>query len=189
MPILPAIRLILISSCAALLLLTAACQDSSEPATSPASKAAENGKAAIGQPAPDFTLKAVDGRSISLSSLRGKVVLVNFWATWCPPCREEMPSMEELYKNYAPGGLELLAINIEEDGPEFLPEFMREHPHSFPVLYDTEGAVRERYGVFQFPETFVVGRDGVIVDKVVGGIDWTSPRVLSEMNRHLRVPQ
>jgi len=174
-------RLLTVSTCLALLLMSVGCKDKNETAPS-AGKAA-----AIGQPAPDFTLKAADGRSITLSSLRGKVVLVNFWATWCPPCREEMPSMEELYKNYAPGGLELLAINVEEDGPQIMPEFLRENPHTFPVLFDVDEVVRERYGVFQFPETFVIDREGIIVDKVIGAIDWTSPKVLSEMNRYLRV--
>jgi len=146
-------------------------------------------KAEIGKPAPDFTLKAVDGRTISLSSLRGKVVLVNFWATWCPPCREEMPSMEEMYRNYAPGGLEILAINVEEDGPEVLPDFLKENPHTFPVLMDVEAKAQNSYGVFQFPETFVVDRNGIIIDKVIGYIDWTAPPVLTEMNRLLRVKQ
>jgi len=144
-------------------------------------------KAKIGQPAPDFTLQTVDGRSITLSSLRGKVVLVNFWATWCPPCREEMPSMEEMYRNYAPGGLELLAINIEENGPQVLPGFLNDHPHTFPVLMDTEARVQNSYGVFQFPETYIVDRNGIIVDKVIGAIDWTAPPVLVELNRQLKV--
>jgi len=144
-------------------------------------------KVAIGKPAPDFTLQTVDGRSITLSSLRGKVVLVNFWATWCPPCREEMPSMEEMYRNYAPGGLELLAINVEENGPQVLPDFLKAHPHTFPVLMDTAAKVQNSYGVFQFPETYIVDRNGIIVDKVIGAIDWTAPSSLIELNRLLKV--
>lgn len=144
-------------------------------------------KVAIGKPAPDFTLQTVDGRSITLSSLRGKVVLVNFWATWCPPCREEMPSMEEMYRNYAPGGLELLAINTDDNGPLVLPDFLKANPHTFPVLMDADAKIQNRYGVFQFPETYVVDRNGIVIDKVIGAIDWTAPPVLTELNRLLKV--
>jgi len=173
-------RLVLSLALLVLLSLAFGCKERTE------SVSTSDATAAIGKPAPDFTLKTVDGRTVTLSSLRGKLVLVNFWATWCPPCREEMPSMEELYRNYAPGGLELLAINIEEDGPQVLPEFLKEHPHTFPVLCDTAQSVSVRYGVYQFPETFIVDRNGIIIDKVIGAIDWTAPKVLTELSRMLK---
>lgn len=160
-----------------LLTMVSGCKDNGAPATT----------AAMGKPAPDFSLQTVDGQTITLSSLRGKLVLVNFWATWCPPCRQEMPSMEQLYQKFAPAGLELLAINIEEEGPQVLPEFLKAHPHSFPVLMDTRAEVQNSYRVFQFPETYIVDRNGVIVDKVIGAIDWMSPQVVAEIDRLLKV--
>ncbi len=140
--------------------------------------------ARIGVQAPDFSLVDSEGRSRRLSSLRGKVVLVNFWATWCPPCRAEIPSMEELYRNYGRDGkLELLAINVEPEGPVIIEEFSKEYPHSFPVLFDIDARVQNLYGVFKFPETFIIDKNGIIVEKVVGAIDWTGPEVLSYLNR------
>ncbi|PLY03632.1 MAG: hypothetical protein C0623_01040 [Desulfuromonas sp.] len=136
----------------------------------------------VGQPAPDFELRDKDGGIYSLSSLRGKVVLVNFWATWCPPCRSEIPSMEELYKSYGKGNLELLAINVEPEGPSLMDDFSKEFPHSFPVLFDEDASVQQLYGVFKFPETFIVNKNGIIVERVIGAIDWTDPGALSYIN-------
>ena len=139
---------------------------------------------ANGQPAPDFELTDKDGKVSTLSSLRGKVVLVNFWATWCPPCRREIPSMEEMYRNYNPSGkLELLAINVEPEGPEIIDAFSKEYPHSFPVLFDPIAEVQNLYGVVKFPETFIVNKQGIIVERVIGGIDWTDPGVLGYLNK------
>jgi len=137
---------------------------------------------AVGQPAPDFELADINGNKYALSSLRGKVVLVNFWATWCPPCRTEIPSMDELYKNLGKGNLELLAINVEKDGPDLIEQFSLANPHSFPVIFDTEATVQRSYGVFKFPETFIVNKQGVIVERVIGAIDWTDPGVLAYLN-------
>jgi len=127
-----------------------------------------------GSVAPNFSLKNLQGETFDLARYRGQVVLVNFWATWCPPCRAEMPSMEKLSKIMAGEKFVMLAINIEEDGQENVAEFLKEHPHSFPVLLDTEAKVQEAYGVYRFPETFVVGKDGVITDHVIGAIDWAA---------------
>jgi len=147
----------------------------------------DSGQAApieIGQTAPDFELYDKAGKGYSLSSLRGKVVLVNFWATWCPPCRAEMPSMEELYKNNIGGGkLELLAINVESEGPGIIDEFSKEYPHSFPVVFDLNAEVQNKYGVFKFPETFIIDKKGIIVERVIGAIDWTAPDVLTYLNK------
>ncbi|AMV72583.1 apocytochrome c disulfide reductase lipoprotein ResA [Desulfuromonas sp. DDH964] len=133
----------------------------------------------VGQLAPDFTLKDVKGRSYTLSELRGKVVLVNFWATWCPPCRAEMPSMEKLSAMLSNDDFVLLAINAEEDALDIVQEYLQESPHSFPVLLDGETAVQQQYGVYAFPETFIIRRDGIIADHVIGAIDWTGPKVLN----------
>lgn len=143
----------------------------------------ESSSVAVGMMAPDFELADKAGKVYSLSALRGKVVLINFWATWCPPCRKEMPSMEQLYGNYSKGGLELLAINVETNGPEIIDEFQKEFPHTFPVIFDLNGAVQQDYGVFKFPETFIVNKQGIIVERVIGAIDWADPSVLSYLNK------
>jgi len=133
----------------------------------------------VGATAPDFQLEDTKGNKVSLASLRGKVVLVNFWATWCPPCRAEMPSMEKLYEAMAGEDFIMLAINVEENGRSAVPEFLNRSPHSFPILYDDQGVVQKLYGVYKFPESFVIRKDGVIDDKVVGAIDWAHPETIA----------
>jgi peroxiredoxin len=146
---------------------------SSPPSTAP------GGPAAVGQPAPDFTLSDLAGKPVSLADFRGKVVIVNFWATWCPPCRAEMPSMELLHRELADEGLVMLAINIEKTGRQTVPAFLATSPHSFPILFDDQEEVQKRYGVYKFPESFVVRKDGVIDDKVIGAIDWAHPQSIA----------
>jgi thiol-disulfide isomerase/thioredoxin len=152
--------------------LSAAC--SSDPPQAPPA-----GPVAPGQPAPDFTLSDLDGRSYTLSQLRGKVVIVNFWASWCPPCRAEMPSMEQLHRELSGKGLVMLAINIEKEGRSTVPKFLAATPHSFPVLLDDREVVQRRYGVNKFPESFIVRKDGVIDDKIIGAIDWADPSAVA----------
>ena len=129
--------------------------------------------------APDFELSDLNGNTVSLSSLRGKVVLVNFWATWCPPCREEIPSMDRLYQLLHSEGVELLAINVEADGPQTVPKFMQRVPFSFPVLYDGDGTVQRKFGVSKYPETFIIDAEGVIRERIIGGIDWNSSQMVT----------
>jgi len=97
---------------------------------------------------PDFTLKDLGGQSYSLSTLRGKVVIVNFWATWCPAVPGEMPSMELLHRELADEGLVMLAVNIEKEGRQSVPRFLATSPHTFPVLFDDQEVVQKRYGVY-----------------------------------------
>jgi peroxiredoxin len=134
---------------------------------------------APGNPAPDFQLEDNNGNMVSLSGLRGKVVMVNFWATWCPPCRAEMPSMEKLNNAMAGEEFVMLAINIEENGRSSVAEFLQKTPHTFPILYDEQGVVQKLYGVYKFPESFVITKDGMIDDKVIGAIDWAHPETIA----------
>lgn len=129
----------------------------------------------IGDIAPDFQLEDIQGKKVSLSGLRGKVVLVNFWATWCPPCRAEMPSMDKLNAAMADEDFVMLAVNVEANGRAAVAEFFKKTPHKFPVLFDEQGVVQELYGVYKFPESFVIRKDGIIDDKVIGAIDWAHP--------------
>ena len=123
--------------------------------------------------APDFLLKDLDGNTIRLRDLRGKVVLLNFWATWCPTCRFEMPSMEALQKEFSDQGLVVLAIDFRE-GPKEIRSFYKEHNLSLRALLDPDAEAFARYEAWSLPTTFVIDKRGYIVGKVVGYRDWHS---------------
>ncbi len=125
-------------------------------------------------PAPEFSLSTPDGRTVGLAQLRGKVVFLNFWATWCPPCRLEMPSMERLHKEFKDQGLALLAVDVGES-PKQVARFMAEFRLSFPTLLDEDGEVSTRSGVRGLPTTFLIDRSGRIVGTAVGARDWAGP--------------
>jgi peroxiredoxin len=125
--------------------------------------------------APDFALPNLAGQAVRLSAYRGQVVLVNLWATWCPPCRDEMPSMEKLHQRLKDRGFVLLAVSEDEGGVATVKPFIEQLKVTFPVLIDTEGEVGKKYGVWGFPESFLVDRDGRIVDRVIGPRDWVAP--------------
>lgn len=136
--------------------------------------------------APDFTLTDMSGKNVTLSDYRGKVVIINFWATWCPPCRAEMPSMETLYQTLKDDGLIMLAVNIEPNGRQAVADFIAQNPHTFPVLLDEQAKVQTLYGVFKFPESFILRKDGTIDDHVIGAIDWAHPEVINYFRSLLR---
>jgi len=135
-----------------------------------------------GNPAPDFTLKDLAGKPVQLSSLKGKVVLVNFWATWCPPCREEVPSMVRLNQAMQGKPFQMLAISIDEGGKDAVESFFRKGGVTLPALLDTDGKVAKRYGTTGVPETFVVDGKGVILKKVIGPMDWSAPEVIAALD-------
>ena len=109
--------------------------------------------------APDFTLKSHNGENLRLSELRGEVVMINFWASWCGPCRQEMPLLEELYSEYQPLGFTILGVNVEEDSSK-AKAMLSEIPVSFPVLFDNRSQVSKLYDVVAMPSTILVDRDG-----------------------------
>lgn len=120
--------------------------------------------------APDFTLETADGGTIKLSDLRGQAVIVNLWTTWCPPCRAEMPALQEVYKEYNARGLEILAINsTAQDNPDDIPAFLMEYGLTFPVLLDTNNEAGGLYQLRSLPSTFFIRRDGIISEVVIGG--------------------
>jgi peroxiredoxin len=120
--------------------------------------------------APDFTLDTLEGGQVTLSELRGKVVMVNFWATWCPPCRAEMPAIEKVYRAYRDLGLEVLAVNTtNQDSEAEAAAFVRELGLTFPIPLDLTGAVSAAYNLRGLPSTYFIGADGVIESVVVGG--------------------
>jgi thiol-disulfide isomerase/thioredoxin len=119
-------------------------------------------------PAPDFTLDSLDGKSMRLSDLRGKAVLLNFWATWCGPCKIETPWLVELQNQYGSQGLQVVGVEMGDDGKDEITKFMKDMGVNYPMLIGKE-AVGDAYGgVPALPETFFIGRDGKIVDKIIG---------------------
>ena len=112
-------------------------------------------------PAPDFTLMRLDGTPITLSKLKGQVALINIWATWCPPCRAEMPTSETAYEQYRDQGFTVLAVNLQED-PRSVAAFMQEYKLTFPALLDLDGQVSRTYQAFSLPSSFFVDKKGVI---------------------------
>jgi len=131
--------------------------------------------------APDFAVPNLSGQAVRLSALRGKVVVLNLWTTWCPPCRDEMPSLERLYARLRDRDFELLAVSQDEDGKRVVEPFVREHRLSFLVLIDPEHQVGDRYGVWGYPETFVIDRNGYVVERVIGPRDWGSSQAVAAL--------
>ncbi|GAM07860.1 thiol-disulfide oxidoreductase ResA [Geobacter sp. OR-1] len=138
-------------------------------------KSAEVGHLLEGKPAPNFTIKDPDGRDVALSSLRGKVVFLNFWATWCPPCKEEIPSMMKLNQKMNGQPFQMLAVSIDEGGRDAVVSFFKKTGFNLPYLNDPEQKVGKMYGITGVPETFVIDKNGILVKKVIGGMDWASP--------------
>jgi peroxiredoxin len=129
---------------------------------------AKAGPSMKGVTAPDFTLQSLDGRTVRLSDFRGKGVLLNFWATWCQPCKIEMPWFAELQKQYGPQGLQIVGVAMDDASPKEIAEFAQDLGVNYPILVGKE-AVGDAYGGVQFlPATFYIGRDGKVVDKVFG---------------------
>ena len=128
----------------------------------------------VGKEAPDFNLPNLEDKPVKLSDYRGKVVFLNFWATWCKPCREEMPSMEVLYKNFEKDGLVILAVSIDRvTTKKDIPPFVKGLSLTFPVLVDSWGQTDKRYKLMGVPETYIIDRQGILREKVIGPRDWT----------------
>jgi peroxiredoxin len=141
-----------------------------------------------GHPAPAFSLPVLGGdASLSLESLRGKIVLLNFWATWCKPCEDEMPAMERLYRALGSQGFELIAISVDED-PRLVEEFTTRMGLTFPILFDPEKRVSDAYQSYRFPESYLIDREGVLVTRYIGPRDWDAPAYLDRIRRLLEVP-
>ncbi len=129
-----------------------------------------------GSMAPSFSLKDLHGVKHSLPT--GKVVLLNFWATWCPPCRREMPSMVTLHQKLKGHGLKIVAVSVDQSLDD-LTGFVREYGIPFEVLHDANTNVSHLYGVFRYPETFLIDRSGKVRYHLIGAVDWTSPKVMN----------
>ena len=126
----------------------------------------------------EFTLSLLNGGNASLSDYKGKVVILNFWATWCPPCRAEMPSMEALYQRFNGQGLEILAVDIGENA-NTVRQFIQNNKYTFPVLLDSNSRISRIYGVEAIPTSYILDREGKIAARVVGSISWDTPQAVA----------
>lgn len=132
----------------------------------------------LGRPAPDFTVED-GGRSLQLSTYRGKVVVLNFWATWCPPCIEEIPSLNQLQRQMPQ--LVVLGVSVDQDGDAYR-QFLVEHRIDFTTIRDPQRHSNALYGTLRFPESYVIDRDGQIRRKFISAQDWTSPEILNYLS-------
>lgn len=144
-----------------------------------------NGQPSLrGQTAKDFAL-TVDGKPTRLSDLRGKVVLLNFWATWCQPCVDEAPSLNALQKEIAPMGGTVLGVSVDDDQAAY-EQFLKTYNIDYPTYRDPSKQIPLSYGTRMYPETYVIDRDGCINSKIVGPQDWTSPAMTAYLDGVLR---
>ncbi|MFO0753626.1 MAG: TlpA disulfide reductase family protein [Thermodesulfovibrionales bacterium] len=138
-----------------------------------------------GAAAPDFTLPDAGGKKVSLAEGKGKAILLHFWATWCGPCRAEMLSLSTLYREFRDKGLLVLAVSVDTSAKP-VHAFLAEQNIPFPVLLDTEREVYfDTYAVFGLPTSFLINRDGVIAERIVGETAWDSPAVKEKVRRLL----
>jgi peroxiredoxin len=130
---------------------------------------------AVGSTAPEFSLSDLAGNAVRLANLRGRIVFLNIWATWCEPCREEMPSMQSLYERLHGADFEMLAVNADQGDRPSVERFVHDNGITFPVLPDPDLLIADRYAVTGYPETFIIDRNGRILAHELGPRDWDSP--------------
>ncbi len=133
--------------------------------------------------APDFVLPDLSGKQVRLSELRGSVVLLNFWATWCPPCREEVPSLTRLQQLMAGTRFALVTIAVDEGGAAAVERFFNRTGQRLPTVLDSSGESVRLYGVTGIPETFVIDKQGMVVKKFIGPLDWSDPDMVAYLKQ------
>lgn len=148
-------------------------------------KKVDEEKSSVGYLAPQFTLRNLEGNHVSLSGFKGQVVILNFWATWCAPCRVEMPSFENLYRRYRSRGLTVLAVSLDKGADEKVRDFAEEYQLSFPVLLDADGEAEKLYPSISIPFTFVIDKSGRVVARVDGAKNWESDETFEAIERLL----
>jgi peroxiredoxin len=132
----------------------------------------------IGERAPDFTLPALTQGSLSLHDFGRQVVVLNFWATWCPPCVEETPSLEKFAEQMRLQGVAVMGVSVDQDVAA-LQTFVAQQHLSFPILRDPNQSVANHYGTFKFPETYIIDQNGKVAEKLIGAMDWQDPRIIT----------
>ena len=136
-------------------------------------------------PLKDFTLPDLEGKMTSLSDYKGKVIFLNFWATWCPPCREEMPSIQQLHEKLGNDQFVILAVAESSGTSEQIGKFMKENKYTFKVLNDVKREVAAKYQIIGVPTTFLIDKKGIIVDKYVGSRDWAADWAIEKIKQKL----
>ncbi len=134
----------------------------------------------------DFSLSDLNNQEVKLSDLKGKVVFLNFWATWCPPCRKEMPSMQKLHDRFAKEEFIMLAVSIDRSGIEQVGPFIKKNGYTFPVLLDSTGKVASQYKVKGIPATFIIDKKGKLVERHVGARNWADDSVIKKINKLIK---
>lgn len=142
----------------------------------------------VGQKAPSFSLPTQD-HAVSLDQLKGKVVLLNFWATWCPSCVREIPSLNALYQKMKGKDFTILAVSLDEEGWSVVDAFQKKTPLEMTVLLDRKGDVASLYGTYQLPESYLIDKKGFVVQKYIGPQDWIDPKILKEVDRYENTTQ
>jgi cytochrome c biogenesis protein CcmG, thiol:disulfide interchange protein DsbE len=134
----------------------------------------------VGDTAPGFTVKTDGGRQISRSDFGGRLLVLNFWATWCPPCVEEMPSLDELQKRLGPSGVVVLGVSVDKSEKAYR-DFLQKANVSFQTARDPAADISAEYGTFKYPETYVIDRNGKVLQKHIGAKNWTDEQLLNEI--------
>ncbi len=134
------------------------------------------------QKVPNFSLKDLIGRKVEIRQFKGKIVFLNFWATWCGPCKEEMPGLEVLHQQFTGENFVLLTISVDYEGLKVVQGFVNKNRYTFPVLLDPNGETLDLFEVKGIPTTFIIDRNGMVIGRAIGPRDWKSPEVLSLIN-------
>jgi cytochrome c biogenesis protein CcmG/thiol:disulfide interchange protein DsbE len=132
----------------------------------------------LGDPAPAFSLPRSPSGNLSLRDFRGQVVILNFWATWCPPCVAETPSLEAFASKMKDRGVVVLGVSVDQDRAS-LEKFVDQYHLTYPIARDPSRNVPTRYGTYKFPETYIIDRNGYVAEKIIGATNWTDPRMIS----------
>jgi peroxiredoxin len=137
-----------------------------------------------GDTAPSFAVTTESGKKLTRSDFNGKLLVLNFWATWCPPCIEEMPSLNEFARQFQKEGVVVLGVSIDQNEPAYR-RFLQQNRLAFEVARDPEADIAAEYGTFKWPETYIINTEGKVVEKHVGGRNWSDPALIASIRRHL----
>lgn len=135
---------------------------------------------------PDFCLEGLNGEKVQLKALKGKIIFINFWATWCGPCKEEMPSMETLYQHFKERSFTFLTISLDYGGQELVRKFIENHRYQFPVLLDPSGKTLDLFEISKIPTTLIIDKSGKMIGRAIGPRNWSSPEFFSLIEQMLQ---
>lgn len=139
----------------------------------------------VGKPMPDFSLEADKGGKVSLDDYKGKILVLNFWASWCQPCIEELPSLDAFARTFQGKGVEVVAVSVDDDDKAYN-DFLQKHPLAMKTVRDREKRASINYGTFKYPETYIADRNGHLLRKIVGPADWMDERVIQQFQEWLK---